>query len=123
MAELQTFVPVTPSEIIQSAEQYAKESYRLIQMHCSATKNNEMFVIYTFEKENLQMVNLKMDVNVGDTISSISGVFFGAFLYENEIHDLYGVNYSGMAVDFQGTFYETAVKHAFAPTVKAETKE
>lgn len=123
MAETQTFVPVSPSEVIQKAEQYANDDYRLIQIHCSTTKDNEMFVIYTFEKENLQMANLKMDVNVGDTVPSISGVFFGAFLYENEIHDLYGVNYSGMAVDFQGTFYETKTKQAFAPTVNADTKE
>ena len=113
----QTYISVTPSEIVQRAGEYAKDEYRLIQMCCTKTPT-EMDVIYTFEKLNLECQNLKMPVNIGDTIPSISGVFFPAFLYENEIHDLYGVNYSGMAVDFNGTFYETSVKQAFSMTDK-----
>ncbi len=121
MTEQQTYISVTPSEIVQRAEEYLKDGYRLIQLCCTKTPT-EMDVIYTFEKLDLQCQNLKMEVNVGDTIPSISGVFFGAFLYENEIHDLYGVNYSDMVVDFNGTFYETSVKHAFSMT-GADNKE
>lgn len=122
MAEVQRFLPITASEIVQRAEQFAKEGYRLIQIHCTKTPT-EMFIIYTFEKENLQFENLKMPVTVGETVPSISGVFFGAFLYENEIHDLYGVKFSGMVVDFKGTFYETAVKQAFSMTGNSDNKE
>lgn len=111
MTEAQTFLPT--DDIVKTAEKYLAEEYRLIQIHCTKTKD-DMFLIYTFEKENLECQNVKLPVQVGDTLPSISGVFFGAFLYENEIHDLYGVNFSDMAVDFKGTFYETAVKQAFA---------
>lgn len=121
MTEQQTYISVTPSEIVQRAQEYLSNGYRLIQLCCTKTPT-EMDVIYTFEKIDLQCENLKMQVNVGDTIPSISGVFFAAFLYENEIHDLYGVNYSGMAVDFQGTLYETSFKHPFSMT-DADNKE
>lgn len=121
MADAQTFQPVTASEIVNQAKSLAKEGYRLIQMCCTKSAT-EMDIIYTFEKINLDCTNLKLPVNVGDTLPSISDVFFGAFLYENEIHDLYGVNFSGMAVDFKGTFYETSVKHAFSVT-GADSKE
>lgn len=57
------------------------------------------------------------------TIPSISEVFFAAFLYENETHDLYGVNFSGMAVDFQGKFYETAIKQPFSVTTGVKDGE
>lgn len=114
MAE-QTYISVTPSEIVQKAQDYAKDGFRLIQICCTKTPN-EMFLLYTFEKLDLECENLTMPVNVGDTVPSISGVFFGAFLYENECHDLYGVNFSDMAVDFQGTFYETSVKYGFLAT-------
>ncbi|HHV64278.1 MAG TPA: NADH-quinone oxidoreductase subunit C [Peptococcaceae bacterium] len=117
----QTFKPVTAAEIVEKTKQYAKDGYRLIQIHCTKTPQ-EMFIIYTFEKIDLSCENLKMDVQVGDTVPSISGVFFGAVLYENEIHDLYGVNFSDLAVDFKGTFYETSVKQAFAQT-GADNKE
>ncbi|NLI93083.1 MAG: NADH-quinone oxidoreductase subunit C [Peptococcaceae bacterium] len=121
MAEVQTFHPVTGSEIVNTAKNMLKEGYRLIQICCTKTPT-EMDIIYTFEKLNLQCENFKLPVNVGDTLPSISGVFFAAFLYENEIHDLYGVNFTGMAVDFKGTLYETAVKQAFSMT-GAENKE
>ena len=117
----QTFKPVTAAEVVDCAKQYAKEGYRLIQIHCTKTPK-EMFIIYTFEKQNLTCDSVRMDVQVGDTVPSISGVFFAAFLYENEMHDLYGVNFSNMAVDFKGTFYETAIKQAFSMT-GAENKE
>jgi len=114
MSEL-TFNAVTADEIIDKATILAGQGFRLIQIHCTKTPT-EMFLIYSLEKPDLTFENLKMDVQVGDTVPSISGVFFGAFLYENEIHDLYGVNISDMAVDFKGTFYQTSVKQAFSFT-------
>jgi len=121
MTDAQAFHPITASEIVDQAKNMAKEGYRLIQLCCTKTPT-EMDIIYTFEKINLECINLKVPVNVGDALPSISDVFFGAFLYENEIHDLYGVNFTGMAVDFKGTFYETSVKYPFS-TTGAETKE
>lgn len=111
----QIFKPVTAAEVVNCAKQYAQDGFRLIQIHCTKTPT-EMFIIYTFEKLDLTCESIKMDVQVGDTVPSISSVFFGAFLYENEMHDLYGVNFSDMAVDFKGTFYETAIKQAFSIT-------
>lgn len=110
---------VTMAEVIDRAKQYKADSYRLIQIHCTKTPT-EMFIIYSFEKLDLTLDNIRMEVQVGDTVPSISEVYFAAFLYENEIHDLYGVNFTGMAVDFKGTFYQTAVKHAFS-MMDAET--
>lgn len=112
MLEVQTYLPVAATELIERAKQYKSEGYRLIHMCCTKSAT-EMDIIYTYEKESYQMINLKLPVAVGDTIPSISGVFLHAFLYENEIHDLYAVNVSGMAVDFNGTLYQTAVKHPF----------
>ena len=111
----QTFSPVTVEEIVDHSFKYANDGYRLIQIHCTKTPE-EMFIIYTFEKLDLSCESIKANVQVGDTVQSISKIFHPAFLYENEIHDLYGVNFSGMIVDFQGTLYETAVKQAFSIT-------
>ena len=114
MAE-QTFKPVTAAEIVESAKQYAEKGFRLVQIHCTKT-SQEMFLIYTFEKLDLSCENLKMDVKTEDIVPSISGIFFGALLYENETHDLYGIKFSDMLVDYQGTFYETSIKQPFAQT-------
>ncbi|AFV01810.1 Energy-conserving hydrogenase (ferredoxin), subunit D [Dehalobacter sp. UNSWDHB] len=113
--------PVTAEELVDRAKQYLQNGYRLIQICCTKTPS-EMYLLYSFEKLDLTLENLRLDVQSGDTIPSISDVYFAAFLYENEIHDLYGINVSGMAVDFQGTFYETAVKQPFNITA-ADMKE
>ena len=36
-------------------------------------------------------------------VPSISSIYWCAFLYENEMHDLFNLKVEGMAVDFKGT--------------------
>jgi ech hydrogenase subunit D len=50
----------------------------------------------------------------GAELPSISCFYWSAFLYENEIHDLFGVTVKGMAVDFHGSLYKTAVPAPYA---------
>ena len=47
-------------------------------------------------------------------------MYFGAFVYENEIHDLYGFTVTGINIDFKGTFYRTTIKHPFSVTITKE---
>jgi ech hydrogenase subunit D len=55
-------------------------------------------------------------------VPSISSIYGCAYLYENEMHDLFGIKVEGMALDFHGTLYKTKVKFAFgqvkAPAAK-----
>lgn len=120
MSEEQAIQLIEQSEIVEQAKNMHKEGYRLIQLCCTKSAT-EMDIIYTYEKISMECKNFKVNVNVGDELPSISDIFFGAFLYENEVHDLYGVKFKGMAVDFKGTFYETSVKYPFS--ADAETKE
>ena len=49
-------------------------------------------------------------------VPSISSLYWCAFLYENEMHDLFNVRVDGMTVDFHGHLYQTSVKYAFGST-------
>ena len=42
-------------------------------------------------------------------LPSISSFYWPAFLYENEMHDLFGITVKGMAVDFKGHLYTTMI--------------
>ncbi len=44
----------------------------------------------------------------GTHMPSITGDFLEAFVWENEIHDLFGINFDGIAIDFHGAFYALA---------------
>jgi len=114
----QTITPIGVGDVVAKADQAKKDGYRLVQVGC--TKIGDDFeIIYVYDKD-YALLNYRITVKQDTVIPSISGVYFGAFVYENEIHDLYGVHVSGMNIDFKGTFYRTAIKHPFSVTITKE---
>jgi len=81
----------------------------------SATRLAEQVqVTYSFDRES-HLASVRLHVPAADAkLPSITGEFWCAFPYENELHDLFNVAVEGIAVDFKGKFYNTAVKFPFA---------
>lgn len=118
MMAAQEIIPIEVGEIVSKAEQAKKDGYRLVQVGC--TKIGDDFeIIYVYDKD-FALRNYRITVKQDTVIPSISGPYFGAFVYENEIHDLYGITVSGINIDFKGTFYRTSVKHPFSVTITKE---
>ena len=114
----QTTIPVSIDELVARTAQMKKEGFRLVQIGC--TKIGDDFEInYVFDKDYV-MTNLRITVKQDTMIPSVSSVYFGAFVYENEIHDLYGITVSGINIDFGGKFYRTTIKQPFSFTVTKE---
>jgi ech hydrogenase subunit D len=57
---------------------------------------------------------IREQIVAGDPVPSISEFFGAAFLYENEIRELFGINIVGIAVDLRGQLYKTATKVPFS---------
>jgi len=93
------------------------EGRRLVQI--SATRlADSVELTYSFDL-NSQLANLRLALPADKLqLPSISSIYLCAVLYENEIHDLFGVQVDGMAIDFKGGFYKTAVKFPFATAPK-----
>lgn len=91
------------------------EGQRLVQI--SATRLPEhVELTYSFDRDR-QLTNLRVLLPGKDVrLPSISGIFGCAILYENEIHDLFGVDVDGLTVDFKGNFYKTKVQFPFGST-------
>jgi ech hydrogenase subunit D len=121
MFELLQTEHIDKDSLINKAKELSKEGYRFIQLHCVKTLE-EMFLIYTFEKIGLELINYRMNVTDGETLPSISSVYSHASLYENETNELFGVEIKGMAIDFKGTFYEMAVPTAFKDVIDPKSK-
>ncbi|MCI8367524.1 MAG: NADH-quinone oxidoreductase subunit C [Eggerthellaceae bacterium] len=64
-------------------------------------------LIYSFmNMETGLLENLKVEkLEKGTHAPSISDLYLEAFVWENEIHDLFGINFDGIAIDFHGAFY------------------
>lgn len=100
----------TPEQLLESVRDMKADAYRLVQMHGrrNETEAGDGFELtYSFDK-NLDLRHIRLEIAPGVSPDSITGIYSYAFLYENEIHDLFGVQFVGMTPDYQGTFYRTA---------------
>ncbi len=88
---------------------------RLVAISCAAVEG-AYEITYSFEDRDHRFVHLRIVVPSGATIPSVTPSFWGAFVYENEIHDLYGITVTDMNIDFGGHFYTTKVPFPFAAT-------
>lgn len=112
MIEEQKTIAISPEQLVAKVQEKMSAGYRLVQICC--TKLPESFEInYSFDKDFI-FENFRIVLpNLEKSIPSISGVYWNAFLYENEMHDLYGVLIKGIAIDYKGNFYKTSVKTPF----------
>ena len=97
------------SDLVKRAREFKGEGYRLVQLLPKMQEDDRITLIYTFGKLN-ELINLKI-VNVvkGLTkVPSITSIFVCAFVFENEAHDLFGVQITGNSLDFHGHFYNFA---------------
>ncbi|HEX2959213.1 MAG TPA: NADH-quinone oxidoreductase subunit C [Chitinispirillaceae bacterium] len=114
MIEEQKLITINASELVSRVDEMKKSNHRLVQICCAKIRET-IEVNYSFDKDyhftNFRIVlpldNLKID--------SISSLYLPALLYENEMHDLFGVEVTNIAIDYNGTFYRTTVKTPFNP--------
>jgi len=111
---LQQIKPVDVTQLIGRVEEMKNAGYRLAAISC--VKVGDVYEInYSFDKD-YELENLRITVSGDTEVPSITGMYWGAFVYENEMHDLFGIQVRGMNIDFKGTFIKTAIKHPFSVT-------
>jgi ech hydrogenase subunit D len=98
--------------LLDSVRELRQSGARLVQIGATRFPNH-LELTYSFEVEDT-LKNLRLHVP-GDRpwVPSISSVYWCAFLYENEMHDLFNIEVDDLAVDFKGTLYTTSVKFPF----------
>ena len=103
---------VTSDTILSEVQNLRSENFRLIQICATNAADNTYEILYTFG-DRYDEAHLRYTVSQGKSIPSISHLYWAAFLYENEIHDLYGIEVDNMVLDYRGGLYRTAVKAPF----------
>jgi hypothetical protein len=72
-------------------------------------------ISWSFAREGA-FEHLRERVLPGEEVPSISAYFGAAFLYENEMRELFGVNVTGIALDLKGQLYKTSTILPFSPS-------
>ncbi len=112
--EEQTIINVALDDLTREVEALQAGGYRLVQIGCTDI-GGAYEVNYSFDRD-YQYRNLRLTVGPETEVPSISGLYWGAFVYENEMHDLFGIPVTGINIDFKGTFIKTAEKYPFSVT-------
>ncbi len=112
MNDVQSIIEVNVDELVDKAVLMKGQGYRLVAISCTYKEGFE--ITYSFDK-NYDFVNYRIHIEKDTEILSISHVFFPAFLYENEMKDLFGVKIKNIAIDYEGGLYRVAKKAPFTP--------
>ena len=119
--KIQNFIPVTASGLIAAVQDLTAEGQRLGQACCSKTADG-FEILYSFDKDHV-LTNLRLPVTEGQEVMSISGVCWHAFIYENEIHDLFGIPFKHLELDYGGHFFKIAEQTPWNPKKQEQEGE
>lgn len=122
-----SFVDLPLEELLTRVQTLKHEGIRFVQM-CAETTERGIDLLYTFYDETTQnALNLCVyGIDESSRVPSIQGLYFAAFSYENEAHDLYGVRFVNMKLDFGDHFFNLATSEPMTiitPEMKAEREK
>lgn len=97
---------VTPETLRPIVSGLCRKNYRYVTVTCCNNRDGSFDLIYSFDR-NLDLCNLLLCVQKADVVPSISGVVLAAAFAENEISELFGLHFEGLAIDYGGRFIVT----------------
>ena len=104
-------------ELISVTTQKKMDGFRLAQI-CSAYVAEQYELSYSFAKE-YELINYRIIIDKTIQVPSITQIYDSAFLYENEMKELFGVNMEHIAVDYKNKLYRINEE---APFISKEEK-
>jgi Ni,Fe-hydrogenase III component G len=93
-------VQVTTEDLLHQVALCRTHGYRLITITCLDTGSSHE-LLYHFDK-HYQMMHLRLELPYNKPLESITGLFPSAMIVENEIKDHFGLQISGLSIDFKG---------------------
>jgi ech hydrogenase subunit D len=110
-AQTQDIKEISHHELVQNCLKLKSQNVRLVQI-CATRTEGGFELSYSFA-DGYRMLTLRAHITEEDELSSISTVFPPAFLYENEMKDLFGIKIRLITVDYGGNLYRIEKKAPF----------
>ncbi len=103
-------------EIAERAAVRARYGWHLVQL-CGSTIDKGVQVLYTFVRGR-ECESFLIEVPDGTALPTVTDSYPAAFIFENELQDLYGIRIEGLKPDFQGNLYKISVPVPMDPRVR-----
>ena len=92
---------VSKENLLAEIQEMKDKDARLTTASCVDLREENAFeIIYHFEDRDLNLTNIRVKIRKDESLPSISGIYFAALLIENEIKDLFGINITDVALDY-----------------------
>ena len=112
MQMAQHFEDISIDDILSVAEREHEAHSRFVQVLCINGEDG-IDLVYSYQKtadqgyavHNYRVHGVKPETH----IPSVTKFYLVAFPFENEVHDLFGVQVDDIAIDFKGGFYKVAM--------------
>ena len=118
MQEIQdTIYQIDKAELLGIIMEKKKNLWRLCQICCSFPKvedRNVYEITYSFAN-GYAIENYRLVAEKDEEVPSISRVYNSAVYYENEMHELWGLNVENIKVDLHDKLYRIDVETPFIP--------
>ena len=103
------FKSMAPDAIHADAAARKQDGWRYVQI-LAVNNEDSVDLVYSYMLDGL-LENVVVEALPRDgRMQSITDVFLEAFVCENEIHDLFGIPFDGLAIDFLGNFYRLSTE-------------
>ena len=103
MALETTMEVIALSDLPALSDSKKADGSRFVQIH-TVTTDKGFDLIYSW-MNGMVLANYKIEnLTTSDVVPSITNNFLAAFVFENEAHDLFGINIKDIAIDFAGKF-------------------
>ncbi len=119
---IQNFELLDLLELIPKVRSLKEEGYRLVQACATRSADGTITVIYSFDLDHV-LYNFKVIVPENLEMQSITDSYWSAFIYENEMRDLFGIRFHHLALDYGGNFFKVAMPRPWNPEVVQEEEK
>ena len=111
---IQDITNIEASELLGVMQDLNTQGYRLSQA-CAANTKEGMEVWYSLDKGDHVLKNYILKVPEDMTLQSITATYWYAFIYENEMQDLFGIKFKNSALDYGGKFFKLSEETPWKP--------
>ena len=96
---------IEKAELLQIIMEKKNKLWRLCQICCCFPKNEQHYEITYSFANGYDIENFRLIVEKDELVPSISRVYNSAVFYENEMHELWGLNVDNIKVDMHDKLY------------------
>lgn len=115
-----TFEKGAIEDVPKFASDFKTRGYTFVNVNAT-TCEGYCEVLYAFRAPGSPdgLTGIVVDVPDGSHVLSITQWFPEAFVFENEAHDLFGISFDGISIDYGGEFYTLSLAYPMNPRAAA----